>query len=381
MVTVREAFDADTVLGGRVDTVVGVEFGLQQRRLDWLLIEHLLEPMVVTTRTYKFDEAVFDQHYGRFDAGLRADSVRFIEFIPLNGFTSDLTELELPDGLVVRPMTDQQISRAIHVLAVPAEFSGGPNSVQVSRFHQWALTKEQCYSVRSYKTGMPERPQAPPFPSLEESARRLVTALRVVCGGSVVATRPIHAQHDDDFPGGITGSAVLTAIGAADINRPTLLLANDHVDAVRSYYEMLMEPAVVQDRSLQVALRRFVFAGSRSLPEDRLIDLNICAEVLFIKRGGLTGHRKAKPVAAAAHKLLANDPVLKVDGAEIERFIEQAYKLRNAEIHGDSALPTNMNLLGGEETRDLTRFVEDLTSVLSRAIHLTLVPRQATLGR
>lgn len=56
MVAVRDAIDADPILSTRVDTMVGVEFSLQQRRLDWLLIEHLLEPMIVTTRTYEFDE-------------------------------------------------------------------------------------------------------------------------------------------------------------------------------------------------------------------------------------------------------------------------------------------------------------------------------------
>jgi hypothetical protein len=219
MLAVRQAIDADPILNTRVDTMVGTEFSLRHRRLDWLLVEHLLEPMIVTTRTYEFDEAVFDLHYNQLETGLLAETARLIEFIPLNGFVSNMTEIALPGDMVLRPMTDRQMSRAIQVLAVPAEFSGGPNSVQVSRFHQWAATREQSYPVCSYKHGMPEHPQAPSFPSLEEPAQRLVTALRAVCGGSVVATRPIHAQHDDDFPADVGGSAALPAVGVADVNR------------------------------------------------------------------------------------------------------------------------------------------------------------------
>ncbi|WP_051362475.1 hypothetical protein [Amycolatopsis thermoflava] len=189
MTAVREAIDADPVLGTRLDTMVGTEFELNLRPLDWLLVEHLLEPMIVACRSYEFDEAAFEFQFNRLDAGLRCDTIRFVEFVPLNGFTSSMADIALADDVVLRPMTDNQVNRAIQALAVPVEFSGGPNSVQVSRFHWWAVMREQGYPVRSYKQGMPEQPQAPDFPRLEEPAQRLVTALRIVCGGSVVATR------------------------------------------------------------------------------------------------------------------------------------------------------------------------------------------------
>ncbi len=372
MGAVREAIDADPILSTRLDTTVGVEFSLQLRRLDWLLVEHLLEPMIVTTRAYEFDDAAFDSHYNRLETGLLADTIRFVEFIPLNGFTSNMAEIALPDGMVLRPMTDWQMSQAIQMLAVPAEFSNGPNSVQVSRFHQWAVTKEQSYPVRSYKQGMPEHPQAPGFPSLEEPAQRLVTALRVVCGGSVVSTRAIHAPHDDGFPFGVEASAVLLVVGVADVNRPTLLLTDQHLDAVRSVYEMLATSAVARDRSLQTAMRRFVLAGSRALPEDRLIDLTICSEALFIKRGNIKGRQKSTLIAEAAGRLLAGDPVLGANREHIERFLKDAYQLRNAEIHGDHPAQRAMTLLSGTKTDDLAHFVEDLTLLLGRAIHRVL---------
>ena len=372
MTAVREAIDADPVLGTRLDTMVGTEFSLNQRPLDWLLVEHLLEPMIIASRSYEFDEAAFDLQFNRLDAGLRADTIRFVEFIPLNGFTSSMADIALADGVVLRPMTDRQVSRAIQVLAVPAEFSGGPNSVQVSRFHQWAVMREQGYPVRSYKQGMPEQPQAPSFPSLEEPAQRLVTALRIVCGGTVVATRPIHAQHDDDFPPTVDGSAALPAVVAADISRPTQVLTDERAEAVRQVYEMLGNAVVREDRSLQVALRRFVFAGSKAQSEDRLIDLVICCEALFLKRHGVKGPQKGAPAATNAGRFLADDPVLNVGREQVEGFVRAAYRLRNAEVHGDHPVRRSMTLLRGASTEDLARFVEDLGLVVGRALHLVL---------
>ncbi|MGH3975876.1 MAG: hypothetical protein ACRDS9_21480 [Pseudonocardiaceae bacterium] len=132
MMSVRTAINADPIMSVRVDTAVGTEFSLQDRRLDWLLVEHLLEPMVVTIHDYRFDETVFDAQYGRLEAGLVVDEVRLVEFLPLNGFISSFEKVELSDGLVLLPMTDRQMIAAIRFLAVPAEFGGGPNSVEVS---------------------------------------------------------------------------------------------------------------------------------------------------------------------------------------------------------------------------------------------------------
>lgn len=373
MNAVREAIDADPVLGTRLDTMVGTEFSLNQRPLDWLLVEHLLEPLIIASRSYVFDETAFDLQFKRLDAGLRADTIRFVEFVPLNGFTSSMADIALVDGVVLRPMTDRQVNRAIQVLAVPVEFSGGPNSVQVSRFHQWAVMREQGYPVRSHKQGMPEQPQAPNFPRLEEPAQRLVTALRIVCGGSVVSTRPIHAQHDDDFPPTVDGSAALPAVVAADISRPTQVLTGDQAEAVREVYEMLGNPAVREDRSLQVALRRFVLAGSKAQPEDRLIDLVICCEALFLKRYGIKEPKKGAPAAANAGRLLANDALLNVGRERVEQFVTAAYRLRNAEVHGDHPVRRSMTLLRGAATEDLGRFVEDVSLVVGRALHLVLI--------
>lgn len=295
MADVRMVIDADPVISARVDTSVGTEFSLQYRRLNWLLVERLLKPIVLGTRGFEFDETVFDVYYDRLVSGLLTDEIRMLEILPLNGFISPFEQVELADGLVLQPMTDPQMSAAIRLQSVPTDFVG-TNAVEVSWLNQWALFTERAFPVVSYKHGMPEQPVAPLFPSTDEPASRLVRALRIVCGGSVITTRPIRVQHDDDFPADLGETAALPAIGTADLDRPTHLLSSEEVDAVREVYRLLGDPTVHSNRALQIALRRLVFSGSRSLPEDRLIDLMISAEALFIKRGRDQGpEQKAQP--------------------------------------------------------------------------------------
>jgi hypothetical protein len=45
-------------------------------------------------------------HYRRLEAGLPADTTRFVEFVPLDAFVSKTAEIALPDGVVLRPMID-----------------------------------------------------------------------------------------------------------------------------------------------------------------------------------------------------------------------------------------------------------------------------------
>jgi hypothetical protein len=120
------------------------------------------------------------------------------------------------------------------------------------------------------------------FPTLYEPAVSLITALRVVCGGSVVATRYMLGQADDEFPL-VPGVMVdMPAFDTADNERPTVLYGSE-LDTFYVTYTALNLPAVQADRSLQVAIRRLVYAGSRRAAGDRLIDLTISAEALFIK--------------------------------------------------------------------------------------------------
>ncbi len=62
MTAVRQAYDADPVLRARVDTLIGTEFSRQGRNFDWLLIEHIIHPMILTTGTYGFERSAVRPH-------------------------------------------------------------------------------------------------------------------------------------------------------------------------------------------------------------------------------------------------------------------------------------------------------------------------------
>jgi hypothetical protein len=167
-------------------------------------------------------------------------------------------------------------------------------------------------------------------------------------------------------------TASLTAIGTADLSRPTNLSTCQDVAAVQQVYRRLAGPTVQGDGALQTALRRLVFAGSRSLAEDRLVDLMTAAEALFVQRYRIEGRSKGGPIADGASQLLDADPELAVDSPAINEFMKKAYKLRNAEIHGDEPKLTKLTHIDGSEAATLDAVVADIETVMRRSVYLVL---------
>ncbi|MFI5590033.1 hypothetical protein ACIA5G_33650 [Amycolatopsis sp. NPDC051758] len=372
MAAVREIANADPIIGSRVDTVVGTEFAKQFQRFSGLLVEHLLEPIVLATRAYHLDNDAFEESYARLEDGLLAAEVRMVEFVPLNAFITPGSDgIALPGGFVLRQMTDPQLSAAIRVQAVPGEFGGGTTSFEVSWLNQWALVVERPFPVRSGASDPSCAPTAGPFPSLSEPSEQLVRALRIVCGGSASVTRPIHIQHDEDFPLDLGASAVLSPVGLADLDRPTRLDPHQ-IDDLCEVFQLLGDPDVQSNRALQTALRRLVASGSRSVTEDRLVDLMTSAEAMFIKLDGVKGRVKGAVIAEGAAALLADDVALATSQDKIKAFMSLAYQLRNDEIHGDDLSQRSAHLLDGTPATSLEAIVGDIERVMRRATHLTL---------
>jgi len=121
---------------------------------------------------------------------------------------------------------------------------------------------------------------------------------------------------------------------------------------------------------LTVALRRYALALSRPSLDDKLIDLMICAEAIFLRveKGELT-----YKLAYRAALLLGENPVQQKD---IFKFIGEAYDMRSKVVHGNKSFTQDST---GSERLNLiiTRLSELLRQSLLKMLALALNP-QAT---
>ncbi|MFF0062104.1 hypothetical protein ACFYRC_11195 [Streptomyces sp. NPDC005279] len=368
----RKVIQDHEVFRNRVDTLVGFPSTLLRRSLDAVVAQYLLTPVVETTRAYSFDRDTFEAAYAAVEAGLLAATVRLVEYVPLLGFdmSQSLADASLPDGLAIRPMSDAELSESVRVMGIPIGQITSTNSLMLSRFHQNALVFERDFPVHSGHAQHPDAGAPSPF---DAAANRMLIALRIVCGGSVTYGRPMSMQHQEDFDPHRYASSLLTQVQHPAEDRPTLLIDMAKVKQLHEVYALLGEPRVQGERFLLNALRRLVMAGSRALPEDRLIDLCITAESLFIHHSGLPRRReKREHLVAGAKALLTGDSELDTEDRHIEQLIQDAYRRRNTEMHGDVATGA-LRRLDGTTTSDLHALVGDLERLLRRAAHLFVI--------
>lgn len=369
-VALQAALDVHPEVRERLSNQVGFPFSTRARDLRTVLILQLLTPQVHAHKTYDFDADLLDACYDRLEAGLLQQQVRMVEFVPLLGLASAIGPLELPDDLSIRPMTDLELSIGIQTMGVPIEARAGTTNLTVSYMNQHALVRGHMFGI--HYGPLPGQVVPLPLPSFAEPADRLVTALRLVCGGTVTFGRPVQYQDPEDFDAHPGYSAANTLVQAPDLTAPTVISDADQLRAITAVYVVLASPTVTGDRPLMMTLRRVLAAGTREVPEDKLIDLLIAAEALFITRNGLNAPgSKSDKLATGATALLSGDPTLAATDAQITQHIVGAYRYRNHLMHAGTQAPT-IHLLDGGPATDLAALVADLYRLMRRAVLKTL---------
>ncbi|MFJ5778794.1 hypothetical protein [Streptomyces sp. NPDC093094] len=367
----RSVVQGHPVLASRVDTLVGTAFSAQRRELAGL-IRSLVYNLVLANESWTFEQETFGVAYERLEAGLVVDTVTFTDFAPLLGLdgSQDIEGEEIAEGVVLRRMTDNEISVAVQRAAVPIEEYLTTQTIQVSRFNQWALTAEHTHPLRTGDASLTPPPAAPALPIYTDVLPSIVAAIRLVCGGSATTS---YAIRTDSLGHGY--SAALTPIGPTDPLRPTVLAGKAMLDQIRSAYGHLTNPVVMADRPLSTATRQVVLAGSRGLVEDRVLNLITAAEALFIARLNLRDPNGGKSILlqSGAADMLTGDQTLGAPTAEnIKRLIKAIYQWRNAEVHGGEHPTALLRRLDGSTTNDLFGVATDFDAMMRRALLRTL---------
>lgn len=119
-----------------------------------------------------------------------------------------------------------------------------------------------------------------------------------------------------------------TYVRAPSLMRGDYLLEPEEVRSYQMFWQRNFERFRTPDARLKIALKRFSLAVEQMESENRLIDLVIGLEALFLKR---SDNRKQKRLAERASDLLAKGGRDRAVEAEL---IMKAYDLRSEVVHG-----------------------------------------------
>jgi Apea-like HEPN len=182
------------------------------------------------------------------------------------------------------------------------------------------------------------------FDRSQRMAEDILRVLRLVHHGIFSIAGAVHLSktwfdEDEepryDFIQGSSRSSLMTSV-----------FSTKQCEEVEEFYKALQEPRVVQHRGLVQAARRYGFAIESHREEDRIVDVMIAAEALFLSDAGSAqerGELKYRLSLRAAYFMGKDINERKT----IFRFMKNAYDARSTIAHGGQ--PTKLKGLNGEQ--------------------------------
>lgn len=282
-----------------------------------------------------FDLDIFEIAYNELEDAFHATEVPMVLIAPLLGLNCGVETVQLSDGVeVVRP-TDDELRMCLRLGLI----SGGTDfpMVHTSAIGAIRLTWDAAKVVGddplseagSQAALLRERERGQTVEHVVH-ALRLYKRGKLQPSGSVRFTPSPVAGIGMSFSGGMATSFFI---------HETYSLRQRDVRPLTKLWEGLRSPGVLSNTSLTGAIRRFGYAGERTRDDDKLIDLSIAAEALFLPQ----------EQQELAHKLASRAAwFLRPRGAhrmELYRQFKHAYRARGALVHGD--VPRNLHLADG----------------------------------
>jgi hypothetical protein len=279
---------------------------------------------------------------------------------PLPGFKSGALPIALDNDWEIDSLSDEEIATCLRVGISPG--------FDLGMLHQ---LNGRCgvrlrLSARKIFGDVPEdlRQAQLSHDAITAQLHDIVHALRVFKRGRVSIPGIITFSRQWPFSGTTVGNP-FDPMTTRDNNYE---LSQEDTTDFQSFWKAFKRSRNVP--FLDAATRRFGYAGERHRPEDRLVDLLICAESLFLSDAGAAQERTELRFRLAQRFAFFTE----IDGYKrIDRFrlMRNAYDARSAVVHGGDIAASSLSL-PGEGRVSLLKFVDTVEDVLRAALHRSI---------
>jgi hypothetical protein len=313
---VVEALRGHPVIRGRLDTLVGTAFTASRLEAEGVPDRVLWE---LDAGSASFTVEALDDAVQRVYRWLTRDRESYVVIASLPGVVLDEGgPIELEPGVEIDRMSDEEVNACLMFGLMPTLGSG--DMVQV-------LSRSAIRIREDFDLFVGDELPATPG-DLEAASRgwttmieEVVHAMRLFTDGTVSVRGAVSFA-----PGGRSYQGVPLAATSQILGGYSL--SASEATGFRELWAAVRSDGTRRSKQLQVALRRFGFAGERVRSGDRLIDLMIAAEAVFAGETGET-----------AHKLALRSAVLLGEGSSertsaIFRHMKRAYDARSKLAHG-----------------------------------------------
>jgi hypothetical protein len=352
-----QALRVDPITAGQLDVLVGTSSMLMRLDADTIL-GRLLTEVVGTAPDLDWHGDVFDRAYRRLESFLYAVDLDSVLLAPLRGVTALPAPIRLGEGIELDRMSDTEIPAAIglgfiETMGRRAAHVDQPYAIRIRRRASKVVVRDPESQERLADAAS----HVEATERLHQHAERVVEALRLLKSGQVAIRGFLRFEDNWLLEGGWSHSLLLSLPATAG---PTYELTSSEADELRGVWRRLGEGAI-GEKPIAPARRRFVFAGDRSRDDDRLVDLMIAAESLFLSDAGRASERTELGfrLRLRAASFLSTP---KWTSRQLFTQFGRAYRVRSAIVHGGEPDAKDVRSPSGEQVqlRDFVDLFEDL---------------------
>lgn len=361
------AIRADELASPQVDTLVGTALSAHRQEVDQL-VDRILWDLARHAETLMFDSNAFDESFERLIADLERTECDLPIFIPLPGVKCAEVPIEVEPGLEIALLSDTEVAWCLRSGLI--QTIGPVDHAMVGE----VVAIRMRFSLP--KIVGDERPGADSAYQLErqrlDRALAVIHALRAFKGGRF--STPGYVRLTDEVGSGaqfgpLEGTGALRRLGG------NYELTSEDVAAFRSFWPQFAE--AVKRTLIARAMRRFSYAADRDRADDRLTDLVIAGETLFLGDTGEAQYRGELRYryALRAAFFVADDQSRR----DVFKFMRNGYDARSAFVHGGEPKEKILQAIDGSQL-SLSDFVDATEEVLRIALRKAITESKSTDG-
>ncbi len=234
------------------------------------IIHYLAYQFVRRCGSLRFDDSIFEQVFRELDADLHRSEFDYILVAPLFGLEAEQLPMRLTPTIEIVQLTDPEIVRCLNLGLSPAPIFSGVTLVGSG------IGVRIPFRAQRQIGEIPKHEFARRVDKIErllEQVEAVIHALRLFKDGDLPA--PAAVIFSEQWP--IQG--MTQRLGATGTSLCNYKLKADEALEFQRFWNDLQNCG---EKAIQAAIRRFGYAGERHRPEDKLVDLLIAAESLFL---------------------------------------------------------------------------------------------------
>jgi hypothetical protein len=277
-----------------------------------------------------FDAKLFDEEFDRLYSDLSRTEFEMKTIAPFLGFKNlEQSPLVLDNDLEIDRFSDSEIAKCLEADLFPR-----PLVVWGTAWLGEVFGVRIRLSLPKY-VARPNESRGTPWDAINkvnavrERIDELLHALKIFKRGKLTIAGTVSFTDQWPLDGGMNYSS-----RAKRIVPPEYELNGDEIEDFRNFRKAL--ETIKNKKFLEIAVRRFGFAGDRENVEDRLVDLIIAMESLFLSDAGDSKYRGEMRYRLSERFAFFLEKAPNYSRRQLFDFALQAYDVRSAIVHGDT---------------------------------------------